>query len=74
MGSIAWSLYGEKEVLEAQVFEKTIELKFGESKFFAPAGYDRYLRCLYGEYEMDPPVEKQKSHHQIDVWWKEHYE
>lgn len=72
-GSVAWSLYGDKEVIPAHVFDEVIEVMFCGELFPAPSGYDGYLRNLYGDYFKEPPKEKQKSHHDIMVWWKDEY-
>lgn len=63
LGCKAWPIYGKREILPADVFSETVEVEFEGSTFPAPVGYDTYLRSLYGEYEKDPPPEKQKSHH-----------
>ena len=73
-GSVAWSLYGSKEVIPSKVFTKITEATFCGEKFPVPVGYDSYLRNLYGDYTLDPPKEKQKTHHDILVWWKDGYE
>lgn len=72
-GSVAWSLYGKKEVIPADVFDESAEVWFCEERFPIPRGYDVYLRSLYGDYFKDPPKEKQKTHHDITVWWKDEY-
>jgi len=64
-GCLMWPIYGEKEIIPAEVFSDTVEVEFEGEKFPAPIGYDIYLRSLYGDYEQDPPIEKQKSHHQF---------
>ena len=62
-GCAIWPVYGKKEIIPAEVFEKTVEVEFEGEKYPAPSGYDRYLRSLYGDYEKDLPADKQKSHH-----------
>ena len=62
-GCLIWPVYGEREILPADVFSETIYIEFEGEKFPAPIGYDTYLRSLYGNYELDPPLEKQKTHH-----------
>ena len=64
MGCLMWPIYGEREIIPAEVFSEAVEVEFEGERFPAPAGYDTYLRSVYGEYEIDPPLEKQKSHHQ----------
>lgn len=63
VGCKVWPIYGESEIIPAKVFDDTIEVEFDGEYFPAPMGYDIYLRRLYGNYEQDPPLDKQKSHH-----------
>lgn len=72
-GSVAWALYGKKEVIPSSVFNEKINVLFCDELFPAPAGYDIYLKNLYGDYHQDPPKEKQKSHHNVMAWWKDEY-
>ena len=62
-GCLMWQIYGNREVIPAHVFDETVTVNFEGEEFPAPKGYDTYLRSLYGEYEKDPPKEKQKTHH-----------
>ena len=68
IGCLMWPIYGQREVVPADVFSDTIEVDFEGEKFPAPAGYDVYLRSLYGDYEKDPPLDKQKSHHNYNAY------
>ncbi len=68
MGCLMWPIYGEREIIPSEVFAETITVDFEGGRFPAPAGYDIYLRSLYGDYEKDPPVEKQKSHHSYTAY------
>lgn len=63
LGCKSWCIYGEREIIPADVFESTVEVEFESRSFPAPAGYDTYLRSLYGDYKQDPPPDKQKTHH-----------
>lgn len=63
MGGKAWNVYGERDILPAEVFAEAIELEFEGEKFYAPVGYDAFLTSLYGDYLPEPPVEKRKTHH-----------
>ena len=69
-GCLMWPIYGVREVLPMEIFSHTVEVTFEGEKFPAPVGYDAYLRSLYGNYEEDPPVEKQKSHHSYRAYRK----
>lgn len=68
MGGKAWNVYGERDILPAEVFAEAIELEFEGEKFFAPVGYDAFLTSLYGDYLPEPPVEKRKSHHSFTAY------
>lgn len=68
LGCKSWCVYGEREIIPAHVFADTIEVEFEGDKFSAPAGYDVYLRSLYGDYEKDPPLEEQKTHHKYNAY------
>lgn len=63
LGCKVWCIYGECEIIPAEIFSETIYVDFEGEKFPAPIGYEKYLRSLYGDYEKDPPKEKQVSHH-----------
>lgn len=62
-GCLMWPIYGKREIVSADVFADTIEVNFEGERFSAPIGYDVYLRSLYGDYEQEPPKDKQKTHH-----------
>ncbi len=62
-GCKSWCIYGEREIIPTEVFNATVDVEFEGEKFPAPVGYDEYLRCLYGDYKKDPPIDKQKTHH-----------
>ncbi len=50
---------------------KPIFLPFEGGMFPAPAGYDIYLKKLYGDYMQLPPEEKRVSNHAFVIWEKE---
>ncbi|MBR6559013.1 MAG: LicD family protein [Clostridia bacterium] len=63
IGCKAWCVYGEKGIIPARAFAETMEIEFEGEMFPAPAGYDEYLTCLFGDYLPEPPEEKRKTHH-----------
>ncbi len=63
VGAKAWSIYGERGIIPAEAFTDVVYVEFEGEMFPAPAGYDTYLTCLYGDYMPEPPLEKQKTHH-----------
>lgn len=68
MGGKCWNVYGERDILPAEVFAEAIELEFEGERFFAPVGYDAFLSSLYGDYLPEPPVEKRKTHHTFKAY------
>lgn len=68
LGCKSWCIYGAREIVPADVFSGVIEVEFENKKFPAPIGYDTYLRSLYGDYEKDPPIDKQKTHHKFNAY------
>lgn len=68
LGCKSWCIYGEREIIPAEVFSETVEVEFEGALLPAPVGYDIYLRSLYGDYEKDPPAEAQKSHHKYKAY------
>ena len=68
VGCKSWCIYGERELIPAEVFSESVEVEFEGEHFCAPIGYDHYLRRLYGDYECDPPPEKQQTHHRYTAY------
>ena len=69
-GPVVWTCYNKGESIRSEVFSVSVTIKFHGSEFNAPVGYDEYLRGLYGDYEPDPPPEKQKSNHFVTIYSK----
>ena len=59
--------YGSRECMPAEVFDGTVEVDFCGGRFPAPAGWDTYLRRLYGDYMQLPPEEKRASLHRLNA-------
>lgn len=59
------------QMFKKEWFKDRILLNFEDAKFYAPVGYDEYLRCRYGDYLKLPPKEEQNPHHVINTYWKE---
>lgn len=70
VGCKTWCIYGDREIVPTEVFSDAVALEFCGMNFPAPAGYDTYLRSLYGDYEKDPPEEQQRSHHAYTAYSK----
>ena len=71
LGCVVWPVYGEREVLPAEVFETAVAVEFEGRSYPAPVGYDRYLRSLYGDYTRDLPPEQRVTHHTFQAYWQE---
>ncbi len=63
IGNSVWGFYSPGEAHERSVFADKVRVTFEENDFYAPIGYDTFLRKLYGDYRKDPPIEKQVTHH-----------
>ena len=60
----------ELSIFESKDF-KTIDLyEFEGHKFTSIKNSDKYLKETYGNYWLDPPKEKQITHHQLKVTWR----
>ncbi len=68
LGNKAWCVYGDKDIIPAEVFSDTVDIEFEGGNFPAPKNYDKYLTCLYGDYLPEPPKEKQKTHHSFTAY------
>lgn len=70
VGVMSLLVYGKSEILEADIFSKSLFLTFEDIPVKAPIDYDKYLSSLYGNYMELPPIEKQVTHHNFDAWQK----
>ena len=68
VGCIAGGYYGSREVMTSKVYDGRLKMQFETGEFWVPAGYDTYLKALYGDYMTPPPVEKRVSHHQFRAY------
>ena len=59
----------ESRVFDAEWFSDTVKVEFEGHKYDAPAGYDAFLRKLYGDYMKLPPLEEQVAHHVFKAWY-----
>ena len=56
-------MYGAKEIQPAEGFTRTVPVEFEGLSVPAPAGWERYLRSLYGDFWQLPPPEKRVYPH-----------
>lgn len=61
----------EKEVIGKEKLEGPLtRLQFESDEFMVPAGYDAWLKQIFGDYMKLPPVEKRVSHHTFVAYSK----
>ena len=54
-----------------KVYDNRKKMMFEGKEYWGPDAYDEYLTSIYGDYMQLPPIEKQKSHHKSNIFWKE---
>lgn len=59
-----------KEIIEKNKLGKTIKVQFENKKYCVPAGYDAWLKQIFGDYMKLPPIEKRVSHHDFEMFWR----
>ena len=60
----------ERELVEREHFDEVLEMEFEGKMFYAPKGYDIYLKNLYGNYMQLPPKDQRVAPHRGKIWWK----
>ena len=68
VGQITLFAKGENEILKREWFSKQVDMEFEGRRFFAPIGYDEYLKRLFGDYMKLPPKEQQVTHHVFQAY------
>lgn len=66
-GNILWG-YGERELVNPNIFEKFVQVTFEGKQYLAPEKYDDWLTAVYGDYMQLPPAEKRVSNHTIEAF------
>ncbi|HBI60827.1 MAG TPA: hypothetical protein DDY31_06390 [Lachnospiraceae bacterium] len=62
--------YKEREILPTAIYQNSVEVEFEGELFAAAAGYDRYLKALYGNYMKLPPEEQRATDHNFKAFWR----
>lgn len=60
----------DKEFFPTELFDNYVRLQFGDQKFSAIAGYDAYLKQLYGDYMKLPPPAARVNHSYYKWYWR----
>lgn len=70
-GLLAFNSYKEKDYHDVSLFSDVKLVDFEGEQFYALAGYDSYLRHLYGDYMQLPPKDQQKPKQSyLRFYWK----
>lgn len=65
-------LYKEElTILNCKLFKEYDIYEFEGYNFTSIKNSDKYLKETYGDYWLDPPKEKQRSHHQLTATWRD---
>ena len=59
-----------KAIKDKKIYSEYVELEFEGHKFWAMAGYDTFLREIYGDYMKLPPENKRVSNHNVIAYYK----
>ena len=59
-----------KEIMPAMVFKEYISLPFEGKEYSCVKYYDLFLKNMYGDYMILPPVDQQIGHHDYKMYWK----
>lgn len=59
-----------KEIMPAEFFKSYIKLPFENKEYFCIKEYDMFLRNMYGDYMILPPVDQRIGHHDYKMYWK----
>lgn len=69
VADMTWG-YGESQCIPAEGFETVVDVEFEGRKVKAMAGWETYLRSVFGDYMTPPPPEKRVPVHDTIVWRK----
>lgn len=59
--------WGDREILDATIFDDLISVQFEDFQLPAPKRYHEYLSSIYGDYMTLPPIEKRTRHHYTEI-------
>lgn len=66
-----FGIKGAKEIIKREYYDSVLSVPFEDRMYDIPAGYDKCLTQLYGDYMQLPPKEKRVSPHELQVFWKD---
>ena len=65
-----YGIYGKKEIVDVNVFDKGSMVNFESRYFRAPLQAEKYLHAIYGDFMQLPDMKKRNSGHQIKDCYK----
>lgn len=69
LGNLGWPNQW-KDMFPREVFDAYVDLDFESAKLPCPAGYDTYLKQLYGNY-MRVPAKAERAAHSFRAYWRD---
>jgi lipopolysaccharide cholinephosphotransferase len=69
VGCLVWG-YGIKEIVDASLYDSSVQMKFEALQLSVPQGYEKILTSLYGDYLTLPPIHERVTHHDYYARWK----
>ncbi|MDO4169117.1 MAG: LicD family protein [Lachnospiraceae bacterium] len=70
IGVMTAPVHTVEERVKKKDYLDIVSVEFEGKMYHAPGNYDTYLSQLYGDYMKMPPLEKQKSHHEFNMYWR----
>ena len=70
-GVLSSFVYGEREIMQSEWYQRYELGLFEGRQFYIPSSYNEILSKLYGDYMTPPPKELQVTHHVNQAYWKE---
>ena len=61
---------GKREIISKELINERILMRFENRMYYAPVGYDKYLRNLYKDYMKLPPKHMQRRGHMFCAWYR----
>lgn len=69
--SSVWTTYGTKEIVLSSYFDQYGQVDFEGHSLMCVKDYDGFLKSYFGDYMKLPPKEKQVTHHEFKVYYRE---
>ncbi len=70
VGVVTFTQHITREKVNRDEYLQRTKVLFEGKEYDAPGNYDTYLKQLYGDYMKMPPVERQRSHHAFQLYWR----